>query len=98
MVIKSSPVAIGSRVPQCPTFLMPSWRRTSATTSCEVIPSALSTSRTPSGETANNGTNLLQNFLFHVGQVAFNPRARGKNVPAAAEFLADRAHVHSLVF
>src|SRR5436305_15130064 len=98
MVIKSNPVAIGSRVPQWPTFLIPSCRRTSATTSCEVIPPALSTSRTPSREAAKDVTRFLQNFFLHFGEGSFDSRTRGQNVAAAAKFLANRADIHFVTF
>ena len=42
------PVAIGSSVPACPTFLIPVARLTSATRSCEVRPEGLSRTRNPS--------------------------------------------------
>src|SRR5581483_298170 len=42
------PVALGSRVPQWPTFLMPNWRRMTSTISWEVGPAGLSTSNAPS--------------------------------------------------
>ena len=45
----STPVAMGSSVPVCPTFFVPNSFRTFQTTSCEVIPAGLSTSRMPSG-------------------------------------------------
>src|SRR5205807_9305234 len=94
IVNKSNPVAIGSSVPQWPTFLIPSWRRASATTSCEVMPSALSTSRTPSGTAADDITHFLQNFLFELGERAADARASCEHVAAAAKFFADRADVH----
>src|SRR5699024_2422214 len=48
----SSPVAIGSSVPACPTFRVPASHRTRLTTSCEVSPPGLSTRRRPSGVAA----------------------------------------------
>lgn len=42
------PVALGSRVPQCPTFRNWNWRRMASTTSWEVGPGGLSMSRAPS--------------------------------------------------
>src|SRR5437763_7521257 len=92
-VSKSRPVAIGSSVPQWPTFFIWRRRRTIATTSCEVIPAALSTSRTPSGVAVNNIANLLQNFSFNLRQGAAEPRPSRQLVPAAAELLADGANV-----
>ncbi|MFC7763480.1 hypothetical protein ACFQY4_39615 [Catellatospora bangladeshensis] len=44
----STPVAIGSSVPPWPTLRVPAMRRTRATTSCEVMPPALSTTISPS--------------------------------------------------
>src|SRR5438552_10243235 len=93
-VIKSRPVAMGSSVPQWPTFLISSLRRTRATTSCEVIPSALSTSRTPSGVAVNDVTNRLQNALLYFTQSTTNPGAGCECMSAAAKFLADGANIH----
>src|SRR5437660_5541590 len=97
IVNKSNPVAIGSSVPQWPIFLNPSCRRRSATTSCEVMPSALSTSRTPSGTAADDITHFLQNFLFHFRECAADACAGCQNVSAAAEFFTDGADVHFFV-
>src|SRR5215472_16096437 len=99
-VSRSRPVAIGSRVPQWPIFFVPSCRRASATTSCEVIPSALSTSRTPSGDggALNGFTSFLQNFFFDFRQRSAHAPARSECVPAAAKFLAYRAYIHPFVF
>ena len=49
----SSPVAIGSSVPAWPTLRTDSTRRARATTSCEVMPPALSTSSSPGGTSAS---------------------------------------------
>src|ERR1700733_13452502 len=44
-----TPVAIGSRVPACPTLRVPASRRIRATTSCDVMPPGLSTMTRPLG-------------------------------------------------
>src|SRR3982751_1639453 len=98
IVRRSSPVAMGSSVPQWPLFLLPSCRRAIATTSCEVMPSALSTRRTPSGIATDDITNFLQNFLFDFRERAANTRPGGKNVSATAKFFADGAHIHFVAF
>src|SRR5947209_11584256 len=77
---------------------MPSCRRTSATTSCDVIPGALSTSKTPSGDAAKDVTSFLQDLLFHVGERSFYSRAGRKDVTAAAKFFANRANIHLVAF
>src|SRR5678815_2440373 len=71
-----------------------------ATTSCDVIPSALSTSRTPSGEAGalNGFTSFLQNFFFDLRQRSAHAGTGSECVPAAAKFLANRTHVHPFVF
>src|SRR5438477_7076874 len=99
-VSRSRPVAIGSRVPQWPIFLVPSFRRATATTSCDVIPSALSTSRTPSGEpSALNGfINFLQHFLFDLGQRPQNARTGSERVSAATKRLANRGDIDPFIF
>src|SRR5437868_11159414 len=89
---------IGSSVPQCPTFLICKRRRTKATTSCEVMPAALSTSRTPSGVMPDNNTGFLHDFLRHFGQVAAHPGSRGQGVTTASETLADGAHINCFIF
>src|SRR6476469_10423270 len=95
-VRRRRPVAMGSSVPQCPTFFICKRRRTIATTSCEVIPAALSTSRTPSGVAVNDIANLLQNFCFNLGQRSAHSRPGRQLVSAAAEFLADGTNVGGL--
>src|SRR6266404_703311 len=77
---------------------MPSWRRTNATTSCDVIPSALSTSRTPSRAAVNDVTDFLQDLVFYFGERALNPRSGGQHVSSSAELFADRTHVHLFSF
>src|SRR4029077_12026242 len=79
---------------------VPSCRRASATTSCDVIPSALSTSRTPSGDAgaAKGFTSFLQNFFFHFRQRSAHARTGSECVTAAAKFLTNRAHIHPFVF
>src|ERR1700736_6376054 len=98
MVSKRRPVAIGSSVPQWPIFLISSLRRTIATTSCDVIPSALSTSRTPSGPAVNDVTNCLQDFRFGFRERSAHACAGGKGMPTAAKFLTDGAHVRGITF
>src|SRR6266705_133601 len=97
-VIRSKPVAIGSSVPQWPTLLIWSLRRISATTSCEVIPSALSTSRTPSGVGFKDFTNFLQDFLFDFSERPAYARARRESMPATAKLLADGTNVDGIAF
>src|SRR3954468_23704903 len=97
-VRRSRPVAIGSSVPQCPTFFICRRRRTIATTSCEVIPAALSTSSTPSGVAVNDTTDLLQHFFFALRQRAARASAGRQFVSAAAKFFADRAHISGVRF
>src|SRR5207248_9673394 len=98
MVSSSKPVAIGSSVPQWPIFLVASFRRASATTSWDVMPSALSTSSTPSGFALKDSTSFLQNLSFDLGEASANTGASGQSMPAATEFLANRANIDRFIF
>src|SRR3954470_5873625 len=51
----STPVAIGSSVPACPTLRVPMIRRARATTSCDVMPAGLSTITRPGGGAGRRG-------------------------------------------
>src|SRR5947209_3632488 len=93
IVISNSPVAIGSSVPQWPTFLICNRRLTSATTSCDVMSGALSTSRTPSGVAVNDIANCREDALLHFGKTPANARPGGQLMTAAAEALANCADV-----
>src|SRR4051812_19396944 len=97
-VRRSKPVAIGSSVPQWPTFFICKRRRTIATTSCEVIPAALSTRRTPSGVAVNDTANLLQDFRFHFRQGPPHSRTGRELVSAAPEPSADRGDIRGIGF
>src|SRR5438094_8825700 len=97
-VKRSKPVAIGSSVPQWPTFLISICRRTSATTSCEVIPSALSTSRTQSRLGLNGVTNFLQNSLFDFGECSAHARPRCESMSAATKLLTDHTDINGISF
>src|SRR5450432_2187085 len=59
MTSGSTPVAIGSSVPRCPILLVLAMRRILPTTSCEVQPSGLSTTITPS--------NVVRSLTFLLG-------------------------------
>src|SRR5947207_12653885 len=89
---------MGSSVPQWPTFLIPSLRRTSATTSWEVMPSALSTSRTPSGVGFKDVTNFLQDFFFDFSERPANTGPRRGGMSAAAKFLANSTDINGIAF
>src|SRR5258708_28148894 len=62
------------------------------------MPSALSTSRTPSRVTSNDMANCLQNFGSYFGKGAAHARAGSQNVSAAAAFLADGANIDIFIF
>src|SRR5579859_6846656 len=91
--MRSRPVASGSSVPQWPTFFVLSRRRTIATTSCDVMPDALSTRRTPS-RLVKFMIDGLQNFFLYFGERTGQTRPGGKHVAATAEAAADLAHIH----
>src|SRR4051812_4399366 len=95
-VSSSRPVAIGSSVPQWPTFLIWSLRLTSATTSCDVMPAALSTSRTPSGVAVNDIANCFQNTRFDFGERAANACPGSQLVPTTTELLTNRSDIRRL--
>src|SRR3954468_10477082 len=61
-----TPVAIGSRVPACPTRRVPASRRIRATTSWEVRPAGLSTMNSP-----EDGVPVVTPVVFVVPVVAF---------------------------
>src|SRR5215211_8626568 len=86
----SRPVAKGSRMPAWPT-LASRPRRTRATTSCEVIPAGLSTSRTPAPGSAllEVGTERLYDLL--VGEIG--AEAGGAAVAATSVAARDLGHV-----
>src|SRR5207245_2219854 len=88
----SNPVARGSSVPQWPTFFVPSARRAIATTSCDVIPAALSTRRTPliSRELCMD---RFQNFFLHLRETPARAQARRKRVAASTELDGNLADI-----
>src|SRR2546425_8231172 len=62
------------------------------------MPSALSTSRMPSGSALKDVTNFLQNLFFDFGEAPANARAGSQCMSAAAEFAADAAVDHLFFF
>src|SRR5919106_482612 len=97
---RSRPVANGSSVPACPTFVpRGSDRRTSATTSCEVTPAGLARSRTPEG-TKSVGQLLADELAQPLHELRVRQRsreARSLRVPAAPELAGDAGHVDAAV-
>src|SRR5947199_771855 len=97
-VSRSKPVAMGSSVPQWPTLLISSLRRTNATTSCDVIPAALSTSRTPSGVALDCCTGLFHDFFLYFRQCPANARPGGEDMAATTKLCANRADIERFIF
>src|SRR3989338_11612445 len=62
---KSTPSAIGSKVPQCPTFLMPRIFRTLLTTSKEVMPRGFLIFKSPPSMGIGCGFKLIKGILFY---------------------------------
>src|SRR5579884_3725975 len=97
----STPAAPGSSVPVWPTRRSPLSRRTTSTTSCDVIPGGLSTQSTPSiGRrlTRGGGPELpLHDLECLPDDLVERPtagKAGGRRVAAAAERLCDRIGAH----
>src|SRR5881392_1455300 len=103
----SSPVAFGSSVPQCPTFLIPNSRRIASTTSCDVGPEGLSIKIAPSSAENSCMRKLLgsvqcrldgrDHLTLHRKGFAGNPRACCCFVAAASEQGRDFVHVDFFV-
>src|SRR5213080_2513506 len=101
----SKPVALGSSVPQWPTFLIWNWRRMASTTSCEVGPTGLSISSAPSSGSnsrmeSTGGVEGLFDRSDHAppnGQRFARDTRPGRGlVPAASEQAGDVAHVDAI--
>lgn len=67
-------------------FFVLSARRVIATTSCDVMPAALSTSRTPSISVPDFIRESFQKVVFYLFERAIHASARGHGMSAAMEF------------
>src|SRR5205809_187005 len=103
----SRPVALGSSVPQWPTFLISKRRRMAPTTSCEVGPTGLSISSAPSSgsNSCMASTGGVERPLDRGNHTPLNAQGfardarsgRGR-VPAATEPAGDIVDVDALAF
>ena len=98
----SRPVANGSSVPACPTFVLRgNSRRTAATTSWEVLPAGLSTGSPRSTGASISGSELVGDQGADLGhQLVGRELGRGARrlaVSAAAQRAGDHRHVHGAV-
>src|SRR5215211_127982 len=96
----NTPVASGSSVPVWPIRSMPSARRTTATTSCEVGPAGLSMTRTPSLGTrhpalpvGDRGHQAGDDLRPYVGERSGHRESRCVLVSAAAVLVGHQADV-----
>src|SRR5579884_2802486 len=110
----SRPVALGSSVPQWPTFLRRNVLRIASTTSCEVGPAGLSIRSAPSNGSnscmANRGKfgrlfRRVQRFFYGGDDPPLdgqrwsgNPRACSSTMAASAKERRNLVHVHLLAF
>src|SRR4051794_30549276 len=104
----SRPVALGSSVPQWPTFLIPNLRRMASTTSWDVGPAGLSIRIAPSSAVNSCMRKLsrrVQRALDGGDDVALDRKrfardagAGGRRMAAAAELRGNLVHVDVRVF
>src|ERR1051326_4727197 len=97
----NNPVALGSSVPQCPTFLISKFRRMFSTTSWEVGPAGLSMSSAPSSVSkvcmsGKGAFDFVDDLALDTMGGALYASARGSGMAAAAKFLGDVVDVHFL--
>src|SRR3954454_17789132 len=93
--MSSSPVANGSSVPACPVFA-PVTRRICATIANDDGPAGLSTSATPAGSSARDGTLVQEGLADDLGDVLDRFLARGAGslpISPALEQSGDCRHV-----
>src|SRR5437899_9421044 len=92
--ISRTPTAAGSRVPAWPTRSACRWRRTSATTSCDVTPATLSIAGCPRrAGSLDGGADGDEHGLSRGRERPRHREARGVPVTAAAERRGDGADV-----